>query len=204
MNLNLDNTLSKQERRSIYSSFNLDDINKSKCDAYSFCHENWWVWPKEKNFLHTIEEIGEYVSEIITGNKEAKNGNTWLDTLDNQFDELWDICFTYLTYIDEKDIKIEKHEFQPILKYVLSALKDLDYTNKDVLLLFLAELSKENKVARKLDGRKDNYKFTELDLKKSQILNLVCLHMLTRLYKSSISEVVQNSLDKYNWRDVKK
>jgi len=179
----------KMFTRSSIESFDLDQYNNEREKSYEWCENHWGVWPPEKQFLHVVEETGEFIDEILRKD-ETK-----------QVDELWDLNFTYLTFIENIDIEIKDEEKFSIMKYVLTRLKSIDVTLKDLSLLFVSEISKENKVQRKLSWRKDNFKYSELDLKKSKILNLFLLHMLSSHYSSNVKELIDNSIQKYDRRD---
>lgn len=169
--------------------FDLDKTNQTKELSHLFCHQTWGLWPKEKLYTYIIEETGEFIDELLDSNYE------W------QLDELGDLIFGYLTYLNPEYLQISEEEKYSVLRYVVQKIKWVNYTQKDLLLLFISELSKENKISRKLDGTKSNYDYTELDVKKSKVLNLYCLHLLTTLYKDNIDSVVKNSLNKWSDRD---
>lgn len=181
------------------TSETISDLDSARKKAYEWCDSNGWVWPREQQFLHVVEETGELVDEILV----RKNGD--LIDLSHEVDELWDLWFTYLTFIDNQDFKLDNSEKFSVYKYVIQRTKWIDWNNieKDILLRFVTEVSRENKVQRKLSGRKDNYKYSQLDVKKSQALSLFYLYILTKTYWSSVSQLVDNSIEKYEGRDKK-
>ena len=177
----------------IIESKDLPSVIQAKEDVKTFFNNAGWMWPKEKRFLQVIEETGELSDEILAGN------------LPKELEELWDLAFTYIGYIEDfKPIKgfTDKKE---IIQYIKKRVEGLDTQNKkDVILTLVWELSKENKIFRKTDWRKDNYKYSSLDVEKSRYLNLYLINELTKTYKTSIKELVGNSIDKFTERDLKK
>jgi len=181
------------------TSQDIDNVNQARTKAYEWCDANGWVWPREQQFLHVVEETGELVDEILV----RKNSD--LVDLSHEVDELWDLWFTYLTFIDNQDFVIEESEKFAIYRYVVSKTKNIDWESleKDILLRFITEVSRENKIQRKLSGRKDNYKYSQLDVKKTKALSLFLLHILNKHYSVNVNYLVDTAIDKYENRDKK-
>lgn len=183
--------MDKKLIRETLENTSISEIDSSREKSYEWCENNWGVWPREKQFLHVVEEYWELVDEILENN------------LEGEIDELGDLYFTYLTFIENENISVTDVEKYSILRYLLKRTKNIDINNRDLLLLLITEVSKENKVQRKLSWRKDNYKYTELDIKKRKVLNLFLLNLVSKSYWLTVSQLVQNSIDKYEWRDIK-
>lgn len=182
------------------NSNTIQNLNTSRQVAHQWCENNGGIWPKEQQFLHVIEETGELVDEIL--NRQQKNS---LD-LTKEVDELGDLWFTYLTFIDNQDFKLEEWEKFIIYKYILKKTQRINWETigRDILLRFITEISRENKILRKLSGKKDNYKYSELDIKKSQALCLFYLYILTRSYSTTVKKLINSAINKYENRDIKK
>lgn len=176
----------------------VDEVNWNRSTSQAWCEKNGWVWPREQQFLHVVEETGELVDEILERTIDSD--------LSNEIDELWDLWFTYLTFIDNKDFHLEENEKFAVYRYILKRTKWIDWMiiEKEILLRFITEVSRENKVQRKLSGRKDNFKYSQLDVKKSQALSLFFLSVLSRRYCVSVSQLINSAIEKYEGRDIKK
>lgn len=166
------------------------ELGESHQKVSDFFEINGWKWPKEKRYQQVIEEVGEYIQELLSGEEVQ------------QREELWDIAFTYLGYIDSW-WEESREDRIAILLYIVRTLQTIDCNKRDRILLFLAQFTKENKIFRKRDkdpSRAIQGEYTELESKKRQYLNVVLLMLLSRSYETTVWDLVDNSISKFNKR----
>lgn len=166
------------------------EIASSSQDVNNLFETLGGKWPKEKRFWQLIEEVGELAQEVLEKNK------------DSILDELGDVCFTYMGYID--GLKKEDIQYRATIRsYIREKTEGIDLTDTNIILLLLSNISRENKIVRAKENRK-KYEESEEESLNRQYLILYLLHILTSLYGTSIKECIDASITKFTERDIKK
>ena len=166
----------------------MNDLNQTiqaSKDANEWVDTHGGIWSKDRVFGYLVEELWEFSDEILDpqSHKVAE--------------ELWDLIYAYS--LQTRGMNIEREDLSVIQSMIR---KKVHYMiTKDLVLGFLAWISHENKMIRKIDGRKPNQSTSPEKLQQIRIANWYILILLARRTQKSVSDLLQNTLNKFNSRD---